>query len=84
MKITPDEFSEAIKNGFRPAKHRLEGFAEACYDDCSFKQLSQPGDVSLDCKEWEITEKEANECIGQAIEKAMFELCEEWLSENRL
>lgn len=74
MKLTREQYADALSRGFTPHQHKLSGFAEACYDMNSYDDIKEcktsPVD-RVDCKTWQIDKDAWREAQVEAIETAM-------------
>ena len=60
----------------KPRGHRLDGFAEACFNDNSIDDLVEALRMrsadKTDCKNWEITPSQWRKSIKEALESRLF------------
>ncbi len=75
MKITLEQYDDAVLRGFTAKHHNLTGFAEACYNDNTYNELKnvktdEPDEHGM--REWEITPSEWRAAQIEAIEYAMY------------
>ena len=73
----------------KPAAHDLEGFAEACFDDCTVEDLveglRERSADKTDCQTWGITPTQWRQAIREALEAKLFYAIEdiEWRIEKK-
>ena len=80
MKLTQAQFEALQAKGLEPTQHKLEGFAEACFDMNSAESLmdfdtAEPD--SADMNSWEMDADEWRDGQREALEAAMADYLDE-------